>query len=222
MRLTPRAANTQKTESPSHRNVPSRIAAKRVRDLEKELGAAYAELSKFEETKSALLAHVSESCRAAKITHTTVDINALLKKIAQHAQGLLTTSHVSLRLCLDNRACTMQGDESLLSVACTQLLKNAILFNNPDGDIAVSTRRSEGGIQISFLDTGIGIPRELHEKIFSSFFQVADHMTRTVGGLGLGLALARRIFEAHGGGVWVDDSGKNGSEFIIDLPADGR
>ena len=68
-------------------------------------------------------------------------------------------------------------------------------------------------------DTGIGIPRAQLERIFEEFLQVEDHMTRQHGGLGLGLAIARALVEAHGGRIWAESDGPDrGSRFTISLP----
>jgi len=76
-----------------------------------------------------------------------------------------------------------------------------------------------GGVEISIKDMGIGIARDNLEKIFSGFYQVEDHMTRTKGGMGLGLAIAKRIVEAHNGYIWAESGGLGeGSRFVFLLP----
>jgi signal transduction histidine kinase len=68
-------------------------------------------------------------------------------------------------------------------------------------------------------DTGIGIAKENLTRMFERFYQVEDHLTRTKGGLGLGLAIAKRIIEAHGGKIWAESAGPGlGSSFMFTLP----
>ena len=71
---------------------------------------------------------------------------------------------------------------------------------------------------VRFSDTGIGLPEGALEKLFDGFYQAASHLTRKVGGLGLGLALTRRIVEAHGGTVSVESKEGSGSVFSVSLP----
>jgi signal transduction histidine kinase len=68
-------------------------------------------------------------------------------------------------------------------------------------------------------DTGIGLTRDQTDRIFDRFYQVEDHMTRKVGGLGIGLSIARAMIEAHGGRIWADSPGLDqGSTFTITIP----
>ncbi len=68
-------------------------------------------------------------------------------------------------------------------------------------------------------DKGMGIPQEHLERIFDSFFQVEDHMTRRHGGMGLGLSIAKAVVEAQRGRIWAVSPGENqGSTFYISLP----
>jgi signal transduction histidine kinase len=68
------------------------------------------------------------------------------------------------------------------------------------------------------LDEGRGVPESERERIFTRFYQVDGSRTRTVGGAGLGLAIARAIVAAHGGRIWVEAREKGGSAFVMALP----
>jgi signal transduction histidine kinase len=67
-------------------------------------------------------------------------------------------------------------------------------------------------------DAGIGIPSEHLERIFERFHRVDARLTRTVDGLGLGLAISKRIVELHGGAIWAESEPSHGSTFVILLP----
>jgi signal transduction histidine kinase len=113
-------------------------------------------------------------------------------------------------------------DPRLIETAFKNLFLNAVQFNRKQGKIHIQARRIRSHVEISFADTGIGIPVNKLSRIFDSFYQVADYLTREVGGIGLGLALARRIVELHGGFIRVESREGEGSVFIVVLEDPAR
>jgi signal transduction histidine kinase len=95
----------------------------------------------------------------------------------------------------------------------TQLLDNAIKYTAPRGKVTLRTIREDNFIHIQVSDTGIGIPQDRMNQIFEPFVQLDGSSTRKVGGTGLGLALARRIVEAHGSVIHVYSEVGKGSQF---------
>lgn len=110
------------------------------------------------------------------------------------------------------------GDRGMLVGVLTHLLENAITFNRPEGKVSVKAREEEEYWQIEVEDTGIGIPQRDLDNIFIPFYQVEEHLTRSVGGLGLGLSIAKRAVEFHGGRIWVQSRLGEGSTFSFILP----
>lgn len=102
----------------------------------------------------------------------------------------------------------------------SNLVSNAVNFTREGGRIMVRTRR-EGNKQIfDVADNGVGIPKSRQDHVFDSFYQAEDPMTRETGGLGIGLAYARRIVEAHHGGIGFESIEGKGSIFSVWLPAE--
>jgi signal transduction histidine kinase len=99
------------------------------------------------------------------------------------------------------------------------LLSNAVKFTEPGGAVAVRAERSGDEILVHVTDTGIGIPENQLEQIFTRFHQVETGMARSYGGTGLGLAIARRIAELHGGTLTATSRTGEGSTFTLRLPA---
>jgi signal transduction histidine kinase len=98
------------------------------------------------------------------------------------------------------------------------LLSNAVKFTPRGGEVRVVATLLDGSAQIAVRDSGIGIAREDQALIFEAFRQVGTDVTRKREGTGLGLTLARRFVELHGGTLRVDSTPGKGSTFTITLP----
>lgn len=111
-------------------------------------------------------------------------------------------------------------DRSRMEMALVNVLNNAVRFTPEHGQIAVSTEvRNKREVWITVQDSGVGIPPDQLERIFDRFVQIEDHMTRTNGGLGIGLSIAQALVEAHGGRIWAASTGiHQGATFTIALP----
>jgi signal transduction histidine kinase len=104
------------------------------------------------------------------------------------------------------------------------LVDNAIKFTLAGGQVTVAARPTmepDGRLaaEISVRDTGIGVPRELHYKVFERFYQVDGSLTRKYGGVGIGLAVVKQIIEAHGSHIALESEPGKGSTFRFALPA---
>ena len=118
---------------------------------------------------------------------------------------------------LDNPESTIQTDRTRLRQVLTNLLNNAIKFTNL-GHIKFGYRLVEGFMEFYVEDTGIGIPADLHEKIFEPFRQAELEITHQYGGTGLGLTISRKLVELLGGKMWLDSKPGKGSVFHFTLP----
>ena len=111
----------------------------------------------------------------------------------------------------------VDGDEEKISWVIQQFLDNAIKFTQPGGQVKLKVAPDGAFIKVSVLDTGIGIPAEHIDAIFDSFFQLDGSTTRRAGGTGLGLALAKKLVEAHGTSIRVISEEGKGSCFEFGL-----
>jgi PAS domain S-box-containing protein len=114
------------------------------------------------------------------------------------------------------------GDTERLTYALSNLLSNAVKFSPGGGKIRLEGRSEDGTLAISVIDEGVGIPAEQLESIFERFSQGDMSPRRRFGGFGLGLYLARRIAEAHGGHVIAQSVPGQGSTFTLKLPVSPR
>jgi PAS domain S-box-containing protein len=121
--------------------------------------------------------------------------------------------------CRDNRL-AVDADPVRLAQILTNLLSNSAKYTERGGTILLTVERNGGDAVISVTDTGIGIPPECLENVFELFSQVGIHQARSHGGLGIGLALVRRLAQMHGGSVSAYSRGVGtGSTFTVRLPA---
>ena len=112
----------------------------------------------------------------------------------------------------------IQADERKVKQVLVNLMSNAVKFTPEGGTITVSASRGPAAMTLAVEDTGIGIAPEDQALIFEEFRQVGNDYTRKQEGTGLGLALARRFVELHGGRIWVESELGRGSTFRFTLP----
>jgi len=99
------------------------------------------------------------------------------------------------------------------------LVDNALKFTPSGGRVTVGARREGSGIVAWVADTGAGIPESEHAKIFNKFCQVDSRLSRSSGGIGLGLAICKKIIDAHGGSIWMESGSGKGSTFYFRIKA---
>jgi PAS domain S-box-containing protein len=134
-------------------------------------------------------------------------------RLAAEAKG------VRLQLTLDPDAGPVLGDANRLQQVVWNLLSNAVKFTPRDGRVQVRLARIGSHLEIQVSDSGQGIAPEFLPYVFDRFRQADGSVTRTQGGLGLGLAIVRHIAELHGGSVAADSPGNGqGATFAVRLP----
>jgi GAF domain-containing protein len=132
----------------------------------------------------------------------------------------ISASHAGINLKLDAPADlpSILIDRDRVSQVFDNLLGNAIKFSPRGGTITIRVEDAGDYLRITVADTGVGIPADKLTKIFDRFYQVDGSATRRFGGAGLGLAIAKRIVESHGGHIWAESDVGTGSRFIFTLP----
>ncbi len=129
------------------------------------------------------------------------------------------TKHgINLDVTVDERLGDFVGDERKIKQVLLNLLSNAVKFTPEGGRIGINARQADGSVEISVSDTGIGIAPEDQPKIFEEFRQVGSDYAHKVEGTGLGLTLAKKFVELHGGKIWVESEVGKGSTFSFTLP----
>jgi signal transduction histidine kinase len=113
---------------------------------------------------------------------------------------------------------SVDADPERVHQVLFNLLDNAVRFTPPGGEVTVSAHRQNGSVEVSVIDTGIGISPEHLPRLFERFYRADPARSREDGGTGIGLAIARSVVEAHGGHIRAESRMGTGSAFTFDLP----
>jgi signal transduction histidine kinase len=154
------------------------------------------------------------------IVAAAVPLQPLLSDIAAWFGPLAQEHTVSLSVSAE--PVDVRGDPARLREALSNVVANAILYNQPGGEVRITGRAAGGRANIEVADTGVGIPASAVPNVFDRFYRVDPSRTREVGGAGLGLAIASAIVSAHAGTISCTSREGAGSNFVISLPLDSR
>ncbi len=151
-----------------------------------------------------------------------LDLSEVVRHAVETSTPVIEAGRHSLELDLPSEALPVVGDPHRLAQVLSNILNNAARYTPRGGSIAVRARAEQGDAVVRVRDSGRGIEPEMIERIFDMFVQGRAPLQRVGGGLGVGLALARRIAELHGGGVEARSEGTDrGSEFTLRIPLAG-
>jgi signal transduction histidine kinase len=126
---------------------------------------------------------------------------------------------IELTLKLDLQQEVIEADERKIKQVLFNLLSNAVKFTPSGGQVTVTARDDADNVEISVRDSGIGIDKEDQVRIFEAFQQAERGPALAQEGTGLGLGLAKRFVELHGGTIAVESEPGQGSTFTVRLPA---
>jgi GAF domain-containing protein len=148
----------------------------------------------------------------------TFDLPLAIDNARTFVRERATKHGINLDVTVDDRLGDFVGDERKIKQILLNLLSNAVKFTPEGGRIGIKARQADGLVEISVSDTGIGISPEDQAKIFEEFRQVGGDYAHKREGTGLGLTLAKKFVELHGGRIWVESEVGRGSTFRFTLP----
>jgi PAS domain S-box-containing protein len=153
------------------------------------------------------------------IERQTIDLREVLARAVETSRPLLEQRRHTFEMELPEELPALTGDVMRLVQVFVNLLNNAAKYTAAHGLVRLEAQLEENEVIVRVRDTGRGIPAESLERVFDLFMQVAPETGGEQGGLGVGLALVRRIVELHGGRVFARSEGAGkGSEFSVHLP----
>ncbi len=152
----------------------------------------------------------------------TVSLSGIIEAAVDQARRSMEERGHQFTLRLPPEPITLRADPARLEQVLANLLGNAAKYTPMGGRISVDVRVDGGDVEITVGDNGIGLSPDTRDRIFDLFVRSPDSRTNDPGGLGVGLTLARRIVELHGGSVEARSDGRGrGSSFVVRLPARG-
>jgi NtrC-family two-component system sensor histidine kinase KinB len=197
-------------------------------------------LGNVNEPQKDMLATAKDDCeRLTKLVKELLDLSRLesgkyeLKRESINLRAVVEEALKPLRLQFRERGIRLEsdigqdtpevpGDQQQLSWVITNLVSNALRYTPADGVVTIHADIAGDSVRISVSDSGRGIPADAIEVIFDKFVQVKQSTDATPGSVGLGLAIAKEVVEAHGGKIWVESSMGKGSTFFFTIPRSER
>ena len=146
-----------------------------------------------------------------------ISLNALVEEVFTNLSGKAKERDIALENKVPKDA-FVYADIVRLEQMLTNLIDNAVKFNQEKGSVSVSFDEREGKSVVTIADTGAGISGEHLQRIFERFYRADRARSREIGGTGLGLAIVKHLVRLHGGEVAVESTVGKGSTFIIELP----
>jgi len=164
-----------------------------------------------------LLALVKLDKQAADMNIEMVNINDLLELILKRLRPIAAQSNIDL--ILDSfRPVNAEIDEVKLTLALSNLVENAIKYNQEDGWVRVSLNADHKYFFVTIADSGVGIPEDSIDDVFERFYRVDKSHSREIGGTGLGLAITRNSILMHHGAIKVHSKEDEGTTFSVRIP----
>jgi signal transduction histidine kinase/CheY-like chemotaxis protein len=148
-----------------------------------------------------------------------IDLRAALHSAVEATRPLVASRSHTLTIDMGDAALEAKADFTRMTQVFTNLLHNAAKYTPNHGQIHLSARAEGSHVLIAIADSGAGIPPPMLTRIFEMFTQLQDYRDRAQGGLGIGLTLAKRLVELHGGTIEARSAGLGcGSRFVVRLP----
>jgi signal transduction histidine kinase len=159
------------------------------------------------------------SVNKLKLNPHRADLTDVLGSVEKATQPIVDAAGQTLTVTLPSEPIFVYGDDTRLKQVITNILQNAIKYNSQHGQIWLSLASEDEDAVIKIKDTGIGISDTMLERIFEIFEQAKPRLSRSQGGLGIGLSVAKRLVDLHHGTIIARSDGPGkGSEFEVRLP----
>ncbi len=155
-----------------------------------------------------------------KLDLAPVGVGDLISETLESLRGLAADKQITVTQDVPESSAglTIVADRAKLRQVLVNLVGNAVKFSEPHESVVVSAAPDGANVKIAVTDHGPGVAREDLPRLFSKFYQAEKPLTRTTGGVGLGLYISKQIIEAHGGVMGVESILGEGSTFYFVIP----
>jgi len=175
--------------------------------------AAAARIDKYGNRAAEIIDRIRSLYKKSPPQRELVDVNGIIEEMLSLLKGEATRSSIAMRTDLSAELPKIMVDRVQLQQVFMNLMLNGIeAMNDSGGELTVKSELQDGQLQFSVSDTGVGLPTEKMDQIFSAFF------TTKAQGSGMGLAISRSIVESHGGQLWASANSGGGATFHFTLP----
>jgi PAS domain S-box-containing protein len=177
--------------------------------------AAAARIDKYGNRAAEIIDRIRSFYKKSPPQRELVDVNGIIHEMLTLLTGEATRSSVAVRTDLSAELPKITADRVQLQQVFMNLVLNAIeAMKDSGGELTVKSQLQDGQLQFSVSDTGVGLPTEKTDQIFSAFFTTKPQ------GSGMGLAISRSIVESHGGRLWATPNDGRGATFHFTLPTE--
>src|SRR5208283_5169245 len=177
--------------------------------------AAAARIDKYGNRAAEIIDRIRSLYKKSPPQRELVDVNGIIQEMLTLLEGEATRSSIAMRTDLSLELPKIMVDRVQLQQVFMNLMLNAIeAMKDSGGELTVKSELQDGHLQFSVSDTGVGLPTEKMDQIFSAFFTTKPQ------GSGMGLAVSRSIVESHGGRLWASTNDGRGATFHFTLPTE--
>ena len=152
------------------------------------------------------------------LARTEFDVATIVRQCAVACAPAASARGIQLE-CVADPGLLVTGDPGRIGQVIDNLVSNALKFTPPDGRVELLASRQGAEIRIEIADTGTGIPADEQDRLFDRFFRTERAQKEAIGGVGLGLSIAKAIVEAHRGRLSCRSVEGRGTTFVVELPA---
>jgi signal transduction histidine kinase len=175
--------------------------------------AAAARIDKYGNRAAEIIDRIRSLYKKSPPQRELVDVNGIVQEMLTLLKGEATRYPIAMRAELTTDLPKIMADRVQLQQVFMNLMLNAIeAMKDSGGELAVKSQLQDGQLQFSISDTGVGLPTEKMEQIFSAFFTTKPQ------GSGMGLSISLSIVESHGGRLWATANDGRGATFHFTLP----
>jgi PAS domain S-box-containing protein len=183
-----------------------------------ELRAIAADIQRDAKRAGDVIAHIRTLVRKAPSRITSVDINEVVREVAQLLRSDVAIAGVALHVQLSDEPLVIDGDRVQLQQVLLNLIRNAVDATKdagqPRASLSIRSWRNESGtVEVAVSDSGVGLLPGEEERVFEPFYTTKTH------GMGMGLAISRSIVEAHAGRLWATANDNRGATFRFTMPS---